>query len=171
MLQEQPGFAEIHFRLGQLLEAAGKPAEADRHYIRARDLDGLPMRCPTPLLSVYRRTAEQHLELLFSDGPATLRTASADGLVGDSWIQDGQHPTFRAYVALAQALLDRIAQENALGWPAGMPAPRIDLDECAATSRSPPRSGPRVPAAPPASTSAPPPSDSTLPKAWTRPSS
>lgn len=131
LLESQPGFAEIHFRLGRLLERSGKTDEADRHYVQARDLDGLPMRCPTPLLNVYREAADGNPDLILVDGPRTLRQASPSGLVGDAWIQDGQHPTFRGYVALAQALLDQLAQRKALGWPDGKPAPRINLDDCA----------------------------------------
>lgn len=131
LLDDQPGFAELHYRLGRLLAASGKTEEADRHFIQARDFDGLPMRCPTPLLNVYREAAAVNPDLVYVDGPVTLRKASPNGLVDDAWIQDGQHPTFRGYVALAQALLDQLAEQKALGWPDGTPSPRIDLDECA----------------------------------------
>jgi tetratricopeptide (TPR) repeat protein len=47
LLERQPRFADSHFRLARLLEQAGKWDEAFRHYVAARDLDGLPMRLPS----------------------------------------------------------------------------------------------------------------------------
>ena len=47
LIARQGGFAEAHYRLGQLLERAGSWDEAYRHFLKARDLDGYPMRCPT----------------------------------------------------------------------------------------------------------------------------
>jgi hypothetical protein len=57
ILAEQPTLAEAHHRLARLLETAGSFAEARRHYLLARDHDGLPMRCITPLEAVYRAVA------------------------------------------------------------------------------------------------------------------
>ena len=47
LLDRQPGFAELHFRLARLLARLGSWEEAYRHAIAARDLDGLPHRCLT----------------------------------------------------------------------------------------------------------------------------
>lgn len=131
LINRKPMFAESHFRLARLLEARGQYTEADAHYVLARDLDGLPMRCPTRLLETYRRAAQARPELVFADGPAVLRRVSPTGLVGDEFIVDGQHPSLRGYAALAQDLLDQIASRGLLGWPKGQPPPRIDLAACA----------------------------------------
>src|SRR5262249_50320358 len=51
---EQPTPAQAHHRLARLLARAGLFAEANHHFILARDRDGLPMRCITPLETAYR---------------------------------------------------------------------------------------------------------------------
>jgi hypothetical protein len=131
LIARQPGFAESHFRLARLLQARKEYAEADEHFVLARDLDGLPMRCPTRLLNAYHDLARAHPDLVFADGPKVLREASPTGLVGDESIIDGQHPTLRSYVALAQDLRDQVAERGLMGVPRGTVAPRIDVAECA----------------------------------------
>lgn len=131
LLERQPGFAETHFRLARLLEAAGRHAEARVHFILARDLDGLPMRCPSRLLDVYREVAQRHPRMILVDGPTVLGRTSPTGIIDDHLIQDGQHPTLIGYVALAQDLLDQLPRRGAFGWPADVPAPTIDLADCA----------------------------------------
>ncbi|MBX6313197.1 MAG: hypothetical protein IRY99_09825 [Isosphaeraceae bacterium] len=132
LLARHPEFAEAHFRLARLLEVAGDWPQARHHYARARDLDGLPMRCPGDLQDAYRRLAARHSGFLVVDGPAVLQALSPHGIVDDHLLHDGQHPTLRGYLALAQDLLNQLAARRAFGWPAGRPAPTIDPDECAA---------------------------------------
>lgn len=131
LLGQQPGFAEAHFRLGRLLAERGDPAGASRHFALARDLDGLPQRCPTPLLDACRAAGRREGCVLV-DAPAVLRTLVPDGVLDDRLFHDAHHPNLRAYVALAQDVLDRLARRRAFGWPEGRPAPVIDPDECAA---------------------------------------
>ena len=57
LLKSQPGFAETHFRLGLLLERAGAWDEAYEHFVKARNLDGLPIRCTTAFQDVYHEVA------------------------------------------------------------------------------------------------------------------
>src|SRR5262249_44198678 len=47
LTEQHPEFAEAHYRLARLLARAGAADEARAHFIRARDLDGLPLRCPS----------------------------------------------------------------------------------------------------------------------------
>ena len=70
----QPVHAQTHHRLARLLESEGSFAQADRHYILARDLDGLPMRASTRLESAYRTVAQRHnRSVVLVDGPAVLK--------------------------------------------------------------------------------------------------
>ncbi len=131
LLARQPLFAESHFRLGRLRRAAGADAEAAALFVRARDLDGMPMRCPSDFLAAYDRVARTHGALLI-DGLAVLRTLHPHGQLDEVLFHDGQHPTFRAYIALAQATLDGLAARGAFGWPQDRPAPTIDPVACAA---------------------------------------
>jgi hypothetical protein len=130
LLDRQPGFAELHYRLARLLERAGDRTGARRHFVLARDLDGLPMRCPSDFQEVYRAIAERHGAVLV-DGPEVLAALSPRGVTDDRLFHDAQHPNLRGYAALAQALLDKLCERRAFGWPAGRPAPVVSPAECA----------------------------------------
>jgi hypothetical protein len=129
ILGRHPGFAEAHLRAGRLLERAGAYAEANGHYVRARDCDGYPVRCPAPFQEAYRAVARRHGCLLI-DGPAVLRRICPHGILDDHAIHDGHHPTLAGHVALAQAVLEALRGRGAVGWRDG-PLPGVDVAETA----------------------------------------
>ena len=134
ILDVHPEFAEAQFRAARLLERAGEDAEADRRYRLARDLDGYPVRCPTPFQDTFRAVARRHGCILV-DGPAVLRRICPRGILDDHAIHDAHHPTLSGHVALAQATLDALRQRRAIGWRDGLapaPAPLVDPAETAA---------------------------------------
>ena len=112
ILARHPGFAEAHFRLGRLLERAGNPGEAGRHYLAALDHDGLPIRCPAPFRAAYEDVARRHPRCILVDGRRELAAISPNGLIGDRVIQDTHHPTLLGYVALAGAVLRGLQARN-----------------------------------------------------------
>ncbi len=130
LLEEQPGFAEAHYRLARLLERAGDWAEARRHFQESRDLDGMPQICTTALQNACRSVGARHGAIVV-DGPAVFRALLPDGILDDRLFHDAHHPTFRGYVALAQDVLNQLRARRAFGWPGGREAPVIDADECA----------------------------------------
>jgi hypothetical protein len=129
-LESQPAFAETHYRLARLLEKAGVWNEAYKHYIKAKDLDGLPMRCLTSFQDAYREIAARH-GCAIIDGQALFHAIGPHGLLDDHLFVDAVHPSLPGHVALAQAILDAIRARGALGWPLETPSPRIDIRECA----------------------------------------
>ncbi len=132
LLERQPDFAEAHFRLGRLLERAGAFADAREHYIRARDLDGFPVRCQSDIAQIYRDVAARHNSILV-DGSAVLRAGSRHGILDDELFHDAHHPTLVSHLSLGQAVLDQLHHRRALGLGnEGAPAPIIDPVECAA---------------------------------------
>jgi hypothetical protein len=132
LLADAPEFAEAHFRLGRLLERGGKFDEAREHYIRARDLDGFPVRCTSEMAQAYRDAAARHGSILV-DGPAVLRKRSRHGILDDELFHDAHHPSFPAQVGLAQAVMDDLYRRKDFGLGAdGSPAPIIDPAACAA---------------------------------------
>ncbi len=120
MIERQPEFAEIHFRLARLLEQAGALQEAYREYILARDLDGHPTRCPTAFQDVYRSLAPRYGAILV-DGQAVFHARHPHGLLDDYLFNDGMHPSLEGQVALAEAVLAGLKEHHALGWPASCP--------------------------------------------------
>jgi hypothetical protein len=131
LLARQPGFAETHYRLAKLLEKTGSRDEAYQHYIKARDRDGYPMRCPTSFHEIYRDVASRQGCLLI-DGQAYFHAIGRDGLLDDALFQDAVHPSFRGQIALAQAVLSVLHAQRAFGWPKDKPVQPIDPAGCAA---------------------------------------
>lgn len=130
LLTEQPSFAEAHFRLARLLEKSGRASEAYPHYVMARDLDGLPMRCHTEFQNVFKEVAGRRGASLV-DGQTLFRTIGANGLLGDDLFNDAMHPSLRGHIALAEAVVQQLRERPELGWAAEAPIPRIDPIECA----------------------------------------
>ncbi len=131
LLDRQPGFAEAHYRLSQLLDRAGDFEGAYRHAVAARDGDGYPMRCPTDFQEVYREVASRHRSSLYLDGQAYFHGIGRRGLLDEGLFHDGMHPSFRGQMAIAQAILRALHARRAFGWPAEAPAPTIDPARCA----------------------------------------
>ncbi len=131
LLAREPSFAETHYRLAKLLERAGARDEAYLHYIKARDHDGYPMRCPTAFQEIYRDVAtRQGCPLI--DGQAYFHAIGRDGFLDDALFQDAMHPSFRGQIALAQAVLSVLCSRHAFGWPQDRPQKPIDPGDCAA---------------------------------------
>jgi hypothetical protein len=131
LLDRQPGFAETHYRLGLLLDRAGAWDEAYRHYVAARDLDGLPMRCLSSFQQVYRDVATRH-QCILVDGQSLFHALGPHGLLDDHLFHDAMHPSLRGHIALAQGILKALHERRSFGWPGGAPAPVIDPVRCAA---------------------------------------
>jgi hypothetical protein len=133
LLDRQPGFAEVHYRLARLAERAGRRDEADRHDIAARDCDGLPMRRVTEFHEVYREVAGRHPRAILIDGPGVVRGFSPRGRADDTCFSDGIHPSLIGYTGLAEAILRGLHARRAFGWGDGAPSsePALTAGECA----------------------------------------
>jgi len=130
LAERGPGFAEVHFRIGRLLERSGDFAGACRHDILARDADGLPNRLQTPFADIYRAVAARHHCALI-DGPAYFHRIAPHGLLNDNLFHDGLHPSLRGLIALSQAVVAEVRDRHLFGWPASLPAPVVDPAVCA----------------------------------------
>ncbi len=130
LVVEQPSFAEAHYRLARLLERAADWEGAYEHYVAARDLDGLPIRCTSDFQRAYRDVARRR-DCILIDGQAYFHRIGRNGLLDDVLFQDAMHPSLRGQIALAQALLAALKTRGAFGWPNETPAPMIDPAECA----------------------------------------
>jgi hypothetical protein len=131
LIARHPCFAETHYRLARLLEQAGEWDEVYQQYVTARDLDGMPMRCPSPFQEVYREVAARHGCILI-DGQSYFHAIGRHGLLDDELFQDAMHPSLRGQIALAQAVLGALQSRQAFGWPQDSPVPVVDPAECVA---------------------------------------
>ncbi len=131
MLRRQPGFAEAHYRLAQLLNEAGVWDEAYKHYVAARDLDGYPTRAPSDFQETYRNIARRQGCILI-DGQTLFHAIGPHGKLDDSLFHDAMHPSLRGFIALSQAILQALQEREAFGWPRDLPAPTIQPARCAA---------------------------------------
>ena len=131
LVKRHPEFAETHYRLARLLEQTAAWGEARDHYVQARELDGMPMRCPEPLRQVYRQVAAGHPSVVLVDGPRVLEAKSRHGIIDDQLFHDAQHPNLHGYVALAEDLMIQLRARHAFGWPEERPVPPIDAEACA----------------------------------------
>ena len=126
LLERQPRFAESHFRLARLLEQAGNWDEAFRHYVAARDLDGLPMRLPSDFQQAYKDVAARHPRAILIDGPMEFHARADHGLIDDVFFTDGFHPSLNGYTVLAQAILTKLPQAASLRLVRRGPTPGCD---------------------------------------------
>jgi hypothetical protein len=126
LVARHPEFAETHFRIGRLLERSKLWDEARQEYLAARNLDGMPMRCPSAFEEAYRRVAARHPRAILVDSPRILRAHSAHGILDDHHLHDAQHPTLQSYVLLAQDVLDQLRIRSLFRWPDETPTPMID---------------------------------------------
>ena len=131
IVRAQPTHAWAHYRLARLLNSAGSFGEANRHYILARDCDGLPLRTISPLETIYHSVGLHHPQSLVVDGSAVLRSKSRHGILDDELFHDIVHPTLVGHAALAEAVLRGLKSRAAFGWPASTPAPVLDPRRCA----------------------------------------
>jgi hypothetical protein len=84
------------------------------HYIRARDLDGFPVRCRSEMAEIYREIAATRHAVLI-DGPEVLRPLTAHGILDDTLFHDAHHYTLATDLALGGAMFDALAGRRAFG--------------------------------------------------------
>jgi hypothetical protein len=131
LLACQPVFAEAHYRLARLLERKGAIEEANEHYVKARDHDGLPLRCPSDFRAAVLRLAKRK-DCLVIDAEEVLRPLSPRGILNEQVFPDLHHPHLAGYVALSRELLKRLQARRAFGWPDKIPPPPVAPAEAAA---------------------------------------
>jgi lysophospholipase L1-like esterase len=129
LVAKQPGFAETHYRLAQLLEKQLAWEEAYEHYAQARNQDGYPMRMLTSFQDVYREVGSRH-DCIMIDSQEYFHAIGQHGLLDDVLFQDGMHPSLRGQIALAQRVLQALRDRRVLGWPEDKLAPVIEPSEC-----------------------------------------
>ncbi len=107
------GFAEFHFQLGECLAATGDFEQARRHYARALDQDGYPIR----MVGSYRRQVAEvaeEFQIPTVDTDKVLRPHTPHGVLDRSVFVDYVHPNLRSYYSLGLAATARIIETGLL---------------------------------------------------------
>jgi tetratricopeptide (TPR) repeat protein len=106
-------FADLQFRLGRCLAAAGRTPEASERFALARDLDVLRFRADTRINALIREVAaaQKASGVYLADSEQALaRSALApDGIPGRDLFFEHVHLTFDGNYLLAMTLLDQVA--------------------------------------------------------------
>ncbi|MBN1516608.1 tetratricopeptide repeat protein [Candidatus Sumerlaeota bacterium] len=104
-------YAELHFRLGQCLDAAGRSAAARDCYIAARDLDALRFRTDTRINAIVREAAAEqpNARVWLADAERALTESeeTSDSDRNDLFYEH-VHLTFDGNYLLARAVLDQV---------------------------------------------------------------
>ena len=118
-------FADLHFRLGGSLLAAGQAAQARPHYVAARELDVLRFRADTHVNAVLAEVGGRHADAYVDAEDAFAHAEKArDGLPGEGLFVDHVHMNFEGNYVLAAAVLP--AAEKLLAARAAIPAGGTD---------------------------------------------
>ena len=102
-----PNHAAAQFHAGKALFALGRHAEALEHFIRARDLDTMPWRTPSPSQQAILRAATQHGALI-CDLEKVFRGASPGGAIGWELMDDHVHPTLAGQALVARSMIESL---------------------------------------------------------------
>jgi len=103
--------ANLHFRLGRCQSALGKPDEARRHFILARDLDALRCRVDTRINEAIRTFAanRQAEGIYLTDVESVFAKASPGGVPGENLFYEYVHMNFEGNYLLAHAVFEQVA--------------------------------------------------------------
>jgi tetratricopeptide (TPR) repeat protein len=107
-------FAELQFRLGRCLLAAGRSSEARQRFALACDLDALRFRADRRINAIIREVAagQEAGGVYFVDAQRALADSApaASSILGGDLFQDHVHMTFNGNYRLARAVLDQVAK-------------------------------------------------------------
>ncbi len=129
-------FADLQYRLGNLLRAKRGHESANARLTRARDLDVLRFRADSGINETIREVARDRADdgVHLMDGEAILAPAEHDDDAANGLFLDHVHPTFHGNYLLAEALLSEIA-ELVPDWVHAASTERPPLEEAACAAR------------------------------------
>lgn len=115
---------------GRVLLAAGRPADARRDFLAAKDRDPLRFRAPEAFNGIIRAAAARHGATVVEVQDA-LAARSPDGIIGAELMLEHLHPNHEGYFLLAERFHDALA-EAGLPWRGG-----LVLDDVTARAEAP----------------------------------
>ncbi len=120
--------ADLHYRMGRCLLAAGALAEARGELASARDLDAMRFRADGRINGIIREVARREGVALVD---AELRIPGPEGPpAGAELLHEHVHPTFEGNYAIARVLFEEAVRRLPLPHETGAPSPP-SLERCA----------------------------------------
>ncbi|MEZ6065436.1 MAG: SGNH/GDSL hydrolase family protein [Planctomycetaceae bacterium] len=114
-----PYYAGVLYDIGKCEQALGRPAEARRWLVRARDCDVCPLRMTSSLEAALDRVAERTGTPVI-DLQSLLEAPTPERLLGAAQLVDHIHPTFEGHQAVSKAVLRAMEQAGLVtptdGW-------------------------------------------------------
>jgi tetratricopeptide (TPR) repeat protein len=130
LLNDDPRFAEFHFRLAEALVQQDRFMEAKQSFHAAIDFDGDPCRASSHYRQCIADVAmQEHIPLI--DAVEELSAITATGLLDRTVIHDNVHMTLRGYLTLGRAAAERAVAMSLLGDAASPPASQVEFDDAA----------------------------------------
>jgi Flp pilus assembly protein TadD len=105
-----PRHADGHWLAARALRRLGRTDEARREFVAARDEDVCPLRAPSPIADIVRRTAAATGAMLVDFEALSFRWA-ADRLPGRDLFLDHVHPSIETHRRLALEILERLSSD------------------------------------------------------------
>lgn len=118
-LAAESSVALWHFRLGEWMLRQGRPTEARRHLLTARDLDPAGTRAASGVNEVIREAAARHGAALL-DLERLVADAAEDGIPGWREFDDNQHVSKAVFMQEASSALRLLEGQ---GWLSASPEP------------------------------------------------
>ena len=130
--QSDPGFAEVHFRLGTCLWKLGDRIGAAKAFEQARDLDALPFRADSVLNGHIRNLAAQYADrnVFFLDAEQALADQTGEKVPGSESFFEHVHLTFAGNYLLARSMAETIANHLPPSFPRPSFADWAAQEEC-----------------------------------------
>jgi len=112
----QPGGADAVFDSAKASESRGDTTDAERLFVRARDLDVIRFRAPSEFNTVIREVAKQEAATYVPVVEA-FRAASPGGIIGHNLILEHLHPNQAGVALIGHQFFDALDSANFLGRP------------------------------------------------------
>lgn len=103
--------AQFQYLNAQLKEKLGDFADADKLYLRAKDLDGLRFRASEEFNTIIKKNCEEFGDT-FVDVKRYFKEESPHGIIGNSLILEHLHPNLRGYYLIGRAFFDQCFEEK-----------------------------------------------------------
>lgn len=107
------GYAELHYRAGEVYEKLGDYTAAKAAYLRAMDGDSFPTRAKSSMNRIMEETARRE-SVIFLDLIGALERISPHGIIGSDLIYDNVHPSIETQQIISDEILKTLSRRGLL---------------------------------------------------------